>query len=163
MRNVLNIKWINSLWILLAIFVIVLDQLSKAWAVKHLSSGISKPIFAFLNFHLAFNTGAAYSFLHHASGWQNTFFISLAVVVSLWIIYALLTDIRVQAGVLHAGFALILGGALSNAWDRLHYRAVIDFINPHWGNWYFAIFNVADGAITVGAICLIWFWWRENV
>jgi len=147
----------------LPFFVIVLDQLSKAWAVKHLQWGAPKHILAFLNLHLAYNTGAAYSFLHYASGWQNIFFITLAVLVSLWLMYAILTDIRVKAWVLHAGFALILGGALSNALDRIHYKAVIDFISLHWGGWYFAIFNVADSAITVGAICLIWFWWRENV
>lgn len=162
MHNACKIKWKNSGWFVLAAVVIILDQLSKLWAIKHLAWAEPMQVFPVLNFHLAYNTGAAYSFLHHASGWQNIFFIGLAGFVSAWLVYSILTDQRIKACVLHAGFALILGGALSNAWDRIQYKAVIDFINPHIGNWYFAIFNVADSAITLGAICLLWFWWREK-
>lgn len=157
-----NIRLANSLWFLLAALVIVFDRLSKTWAIQHLKWGEAVEILPVLNLQLAFNTGAAYSFLHHASGWQNLFFITLAVLISLWIIYSILTETKAKVGLLNAGFALVLGGALSNAWDRLWYQAVIDFINPHWGTWYFAIFNVADSAITVGAICLIWHWWFEK-
>jgi len=162
MHNPSKVKWKNSAWFLVAVIVILLDQLSKAWALKHLAWAEPMQVMPLLNFHLAFNTCAAYSFLHHASGWQNIFFVTLAVLVSAWLIYSLLTDARAKACVLHAGFAFILGGALSNAWDRIQYKAVIDFINPHIGDWYFAIFNIADSAITLGAICLIWFWWREK-
>ena len=162
MLNNVNFRWGNSVWFLLSIGVVIADRISKIWAVKHLHWGEPMQVFPFLNFHLAFNTGAAYSFLHHASGWQNLFFIALAGVVSLWIIYSILTEKKSSTGLLKAGFALVLGGAVSNAWDRFQYQAVIDFINPHWGGWYFAIFNVADSAITLGAICLIWHWWFEK-
>lgn len=162
MLNMSSIRWKNSMWFLLAIVVIISDRLSKIWAVTHLQWGQPQEVLPVLNFHLAYNTGAAYSFLHNASGWQNVFFIALAASVSLWIIVSLLTETKNGTGLLKAGFALVLGGALANAWDRLQYQAVIDFINPHLGDWYFAIFNVADSAITLGAFCLIWHWWFEK-
>lgn len=161
MLKIARIYWANSTWFLLTIAVMVADRLSKLWAIKHLQWGEPQQVLPVLNFHLAFNTGAAYSFLHHASGWQNIFFVGLAVCISLWIISSLLFSAK-QAMLLSVGYALVLGGAISNAWDRLQYKAVIDFINPHWGGWYFAIFNVADAAITLGAICLIWHWWFEK-
>jgi signal peptidase II len=159
MHKGIQIKWINGNWFFLAAFVVLIDQLTKTWAMQHLQWGEAQHIFFWLDFRLAFNTGAAYSFLHTASGWQNIFFIVLAALVSIWIVFTILTDTNPQTKMLHAGFSLIMGGALANAWDRIQHQAVIDFINPHWGNWYFAIFNVADSAITLGAMCLIWTWW----
>lgn len=157
MLNFSTLRWKNSFWFILTLVVIVVDRITKIWAVNHLEWGVAKPILPFLNLQLAFNTGAAYSFLHHASGWQNIFFIVLATLVSIWIVYVILTETK-RSNLLLGGFALILGGAISNAWDRMLYQAVIDFINPHWENWYFAIFNIADSAITVGAISLIGYW-----
>jgi signal peptidase II len=111
----------------------------------------------FFNLTLAFNTGAAYSFLHNASGWQNSLLTSLAVIVSACIVYWL-SQLSARAYWAVIALTLVLGGALGNAWDRLLYGHVVDFLDFHLGGWHFAIFNIADSAICVGAFMLIVEW-----
>lgn len=145
-----NFKW---LWV--SLVVIVLDQLSKATAIAHLIPTNSKELLPILNFTLAFNQGAAFSFLDGAAGWQNGFFIGLATVISLVLIVWLAklpSGERLQA----SGLALIIGGALGNVIDRIHYGYVVDFIDAHIAGYHWPIFNLADSAITIGVVLLLW-------
>jgi signal peptidase II len=142
-------------WVPLGLLVILLDQTTKAVIESRFELFDVKPILPFLEFTLLYNTGAAFSFLAGASGWQRWFFIGLGVVVSLFILYWMR---QLEAGrhrLMASGFALILGGALGNVIDRIWHGHVIDFIHFHWRQWEFPAFNVADSAITIGAALLI--------
>jgi signal peptidase II len=142
-------------WVPLGLLIILLDQATKAVVESRFELFDVKPILPFLEFTLLYNTGAAFSFLAGASGWQRWFFIGLGAVVSIVILYWLK---RLEPGthrMMAAGFALILGGALGNVIDRIWHGHVIDFIHFHWRQWEFPAFNVADSAITIGAALLI--------
>lgn len=144
-------------WLCVSVLVIAIDHLSKQWVVSHLTLGNPQAVLPVLNLTLAYNTGAAFSFLHNASGWQNVIFSVLAFSISGWIVHWLATH---PAGEWWPNLALsaILGGALGNVWDRLTLGYVIDFIDVHWGEWHFAIFNIADSAICVGALLMVVYW-----
>lgn len=144
-----------GLWAGLAILVVALDQLTKWMIVRWVPLYDKIPINDFINITHQRNTGAAFSFLADASGWQRWFFVVLATVVSAYIIYWL-WQIRLQRQViLSAGLALVLGGAIGNVVDRLVLGSVVDFIQVLIAGWPFPSFNVADSAITVGAAFLI--------
>lgn len=141
-------------WLWLTVTIIVVDQFSKQLAVNVLELHEAVPLLPSLNLMLAYNTGAAFSFLSSASGWQRWFFVCLAVAVSVALMFwlrRLTTGHQLQA----CALALILGGALGNVWDRLTYGYVIDFIDVYYKNWHWPVFNVADSAISVGAVLLI--------
>ena len=140
------------LW--LPLLVIVLDQLSKIIAVKYLFGKPAVEILPFFNFSLAFNTGAAFGFLHNSSGWQNIFFISIALAVSAVIFYMAIKLGPKDKWEL-TGLMLVLGGALGNVIDRIRLQKVVDFLDFYVNNWHFPTFNIADSAITIGAIILI--------
>lgn len=142
-------------WLLLSVFVIVADQLSKAYISTHFLEFEFVRILPVLDITCMHNVGAAFSFLASASGWQRWVFIGLACVVSIGIIIWLLRLPRGSHALLTAGLALVLGGALGNVVDRIRVGYVIDFIHFHWDRAYFPAFNVADSAITVGAACLL--------
>ena len=140
------------LWIAAVVFVS--DQLTKFAASDYLTRHGDVQLTSFLNFALVHNTGAAFGFLSSASGWQNIFFIivaSLACIVILWMTRRLTTNDRV----LGTGLMLVLGGAAGNLTDRLLHGYVIDFADVHYHAWHWPAFNVADSAITVGAVLLI--------
>jgi signal peptidase II len=145
-------------WLLLSALVIVLDQLSKWWALSALQpAGLPHPVIpGFLNWTLAFNTGAAFSFLASSDGWQRWFFVLLAVVISavlvVWLHRTPRRDWRTAMPL-----ALIVGGALGNLIDRLHAAQVTDFIQVYYREWSYPVFNVADCGITVGAVALVVF------
>ncbi len=142
-------------WISVAILVVAADQATK-WAIIEWVPLYGKvPINSFLNVTHQQNSGAAFSFLANESGWQRWFFVVLATAVSL-IIIGWLWKIR-QDGplVLVAGLSLVLGGAIGNLIDRAMLGYVTDFIQVWFGSWAFPSFNVADSAITVGAVLLI--------
>lgn len=128
------------------------DYFSKLWALDALAN---KPIVVndWMNFYLAFNRGAAFSFLSDSGGWQRWLFISLAVVVALYLVYALLFE--QLNGLARLGYAAILGGAVGNLYDRWTHGHVIDFIQWHYQDYYWPTFNIADVAITVGVIAVI--------
>lgn len=149
-------------YLLLAIAIIGLDRFSKGWVIGHLKPYEPLVVSPFLDLNLSFNTGAAFSFLHSASGWQNILFSGLAMGVSLLIVLwlATLSPRERWKGV---ALSLVLGGALGNAWDRFVYGYVIDFISVHYNDWHFAIFNVADSAICIGAFMLILSWTRQKL
>ncbi len=152
----------GRIWLLLSLGIIALDQLSKAWVVRHLSFHAARPVLPVLDLTLAFNTGAAFSFLADQSGWQRWLLTALALAVAVLIIgYLGRLEARRQ-GLLCAALALILGGALGNLIDRLRLGYVVDFISAHWHGHYFPAFNLADSSITIGAALLLIDLWRES-
>lgn len=149
------------LWLGVTAMVIALDWFSKAWVLSHLQLGEPLALTSFMNFTLAYNEGAAFSFLHNASGWQNIFFCTLAFVASIAILVWLFNHPGRQFAWPNFALSLIMGGALGNVYDRLTYGYVIDFFDFHWQGWHFAIFNIADSAIFVGAVLMMWYWTRS--
>jgi signal peptidase II len=141
-------------WLWLAAAVIGLDQISKWFALSYLPYGVAKPLFPGLNLTLVYNTGAAFSFLSQADGWQRWLFVGLAVIVSV-VLIAWLLRLEARERWTAAGLALILGGALGNALDRILRGHVIDFIDAYYRHWHWPAFNLADSAITLGAALLI--------
>ena len=140
-------------WLGIAIIVILLDQFSKTVILGMFQLDGSRTVTSFFNVVRVHNTGAAFSFLAGAAGWQRWFFIGLGAVAAVFIVWMLMR---------HGGqrlfswaLALILGGAIGNVIDRMLHGYVVDFIQVHWRGWYFPSFNVADSAITVGAGLLI--------
>ena len=142
-------------WLGLAFGIIVADQVSKAAIMSAFTSGEQMMLTPFFNLVFVFNTGAAFSFLAGADGWQRWFFILLALGISIWISVLL----RRHAGetLMPLALALILGGALGNVIDRITLGAVVDFLDFHLTGWHFPAFNVADSAITVGVALMLWY------
>ena len=149
-------------WLPLSAAVIAADQLAKAWIVHHFSLFERVHVLPVLDVILTYNTGAAFSFLSQASGWQRWVFVLLALGVSTaLIVWMRRLNARTHA-LLAAGLALIVGGALGNMIDRIMIGRVVDFIHVHWGHAYFPAFNIADSAITIGAAMLLFDAWRES-
>jgi signal peptidase II len=141
-------------WLSIAALVIVLDQVTKTLILDSFQYGDSRYVTSFFNIVRAHNTGAAFSFLAGASGWQRWFFIGLGLAAAVFIVWML----RSHGGqrLFAWALALILGGALGNVLDRMLHGYVVDFIQVHWGSrYFFPSFNVADSAISVGAVMLI--------
>lgn len=143
---------LRLLWAALAI--VVADRLTKMAALEYLAQRPPVEVLPFFDLVLVFNTGAAFGLLRDAGGWQNTAFIAFALLVSAFIVYALARARRDDLQVAVA-LALILGGALGNVVDRLLYGYVVDFIDLHYRVWHWPAFNIADAAITVGAVLLV--------
>ncbi len=142
-------------WLWLALAVVIADQLTKALVVREFELYEVLEVLPVLELTRLHNTGAAFSMLAGASGWQRWFFIGLALVVSGGIVYWLRNLPRHSAAYLPAALALVMGGALGNVIDRVWHGYVIDFLHFHWGDAYFPAFNVADTCITIGAGLLI--------
>ncbi len=142
-------------WLRLSLLVFVLDQASKLFFENSLSLYQQIVIIPdYFSWTLAYNKGAAFSFLASESGWQRWFFAAVAVVVSV-VLVVWLKRLKANETWLALALALVLGGAIGNLFDRVVYGHVIDFILVHWQNrWYFPAFNLADSAITLGAILL---------
>jgi len=140
-------------WLGLALAIFIADQFTKVLILGSLRLGDSTYVTSFFNIVRAHNTGAAFSFLAAASGWQRWFFTAIGVAAAIFIVWML----RSHAGQKLFSFALacILGGAIGNVVDRLLHGYVVDFVQVHWRGWYFPAFNVADSAITLGAASLI--------
>lgn len=139
-------------WLGVTLAVIVLDLVTKAWVVEVFREGEALPVTSFFSLVLAYNTGAAFSFLAGAGGWQRWFFAGIAIAASIFLLWMLR---RGGSKVLCLGVTLILGGALGNLWDRITIGRVTDFLLFHYAGWSWPAFNVADSAITVGAALLI--------
>ncbi|NKB37808.1 MAG: lipoprotein signal peptidase [Gammaproteobacteria bacterium] len=145
----------NSLvWSWLSLLVIICDQITKNIATEKLLYYQSVEVVPGLNMTLVHNTGAAFSFLSQAGGWQRWFFIVLTSTISLGLVYWLYTLPR-QKVWLAAALSLVLGGALGNLWDRVKLGYVIDFIDVYYQSWHWPAFNVADSCICIGAGMLI--------
>ena len=142
-------------WLVLSGLVIWLDAFTKGLALQHLRLGEPVAVIdGLLNWTLVYNPGAAFSFLSDASGWQRWFFTVLALGISAWLL-ALMHHHRHEK-LLPAAFALIIGGALGNVYDRLVHGAVVDFLHFHYAGWSWPAFNLADSAITVGVVMMLW-------
>jgi signal peptidase II len=140
-------------WYALAGLVIILDQASKWLALENISLGQAIYVAPFWNWVLTYNPGAAFSFLADQPGWQRWFFSILAIAVSGWI--ALELRKHPEQKLLSLALSLVMGGALGNVIDRIRFGAVVDFVQWHVAGFYWPAFNVADSAITVGAILLV--------
>lgn len=141
------------LWLLVSAVVLVLDQTTKYAITQSLARGEHIAITPFFNLVLAFNQGAAFSFLSDAGGWQRWLFSGIAVGASVLIVYLLQKHITEKLFCVALSF--ILGGALGNLWDRITLGHVVDFLDVYFGSYHWPAFNVADSAIFVGAALLI--------
>jgi signal peptidase II len=148
-------------WLWLSAAVIALDQATKFLVVRFFELYERVEVLPVLDFTLMHNTGAAFSMLAGASGWQRPFFIALGIGVSLLLAIWMWRTPRGDK-LLPVALSLILGGALGNVIDRVRLGYVIDFIHAHWGASYFPAFNIADSAITIGAGLLIIDSFRER-
>lgn len=146
-----DFSWLR--WLLLSLVVFVLDQASKYAITASFQFGESKYVLPFFNLVLAYNTGAAFSFLANASGWQREFFIVVTVTISLVLLWMLRRNHRNR--LLATALSLVIGGALGNLYDRVLHGHVVDFIQWHVAGYYWPAFNIADSAICVGAALLI--------
>ena len=141
-------------WYLIALIVLVLDQLTKTWVIAEFYLGQREIITSFFNLVHVHNYGAAFSFLSDAGGWQRWFFAALSAVVSA-VIIVWISRLPKTRWIESLALALILGGALGNLYDRLVLGYVVDFLDFHWSGSHFPAFNVADSGITMGAVLLI--------
>jgi len=142
-------------WLWISLLVIVVDQLSKLWIERTMSLGDSFVVLPILDIVRAHNTGAAFSFLADAGGWQRWAFTLLAVGVSIALVFWMRKLALATQGLLAFGLTLIVGGAIGNVIDRVEHGYVVDFVHVHWGPHYFPAFNVADAAISIGAVLVI--------
>ncbi len=140
-------------WLWLSLLVLILDRVSKELAVHWLSLYEPVAVWPGLNFTLSYNPGAAWGFLANAGGWQRWFLSLLSASVCLFLLLWLWR--QPTRPLLCCALALVLGGAAGNLWDRCWSGFVIDFIDCYWRNWRWPTFNIADSAITIGAILLI--------
>ena len=140
-------------WLALALIILIADQFTKVLILGYYKLGDSTYVTSFFNVVRVHNTGAAFSFLAQAGGWQRWLFTGFGVLAALFIVWQL----RAHPGQRLFAFALssILGGAIGNVVDRLLHGYVVDFLDFHWAGSHFPAFNVADSAITLGAICLV--------
>ncbi len=142
-------------WWWLVLLVLVADQLSKVWVIQNFSLGESVSLLPVFNFTYARNYGAAFSFLGDAGGWQRWFFTLIAVVVSI-VLAIWLSRLAKSQLKLSLALSLIISGAIGNLIDRSLYGYVVDFLHVFYQNWHYPIFNIADCAISIGAVLLIW-------
>ena len=140
-------------WLGWAMLLLVADQFAKVLIMGYYQLGDSTTVTNFFNIVRVHNSGAAFSFLAGASGWQRWFFTAIGIGAALLMVWLL----KKHAGQKLFAFAIasILGGAVGNVIDRVLYGYVVDFLDFHWHGWHFPAFNVADSAITIGAACLI--------
>ena len=140
-------------WLGLALIILLADQFTKVLIVGNYALGDSTYVTNFFNVVRAHNTGAAFPFLANAGGWQRWFFTGIGIVAAIFMVWML----KSHPGQKLFSFAisLILGGAIGNVIDRLLYGYVVDFLDFHWKAMHFPAFNIADSAISVGAVCLI--------
>ena len=141
-------------WLSLSVVVVLIDQVTKLWVGHGFGYGESKTVTDFFNLVLVYNSGAAFSFLSDAGGWQRWLLSAVAVTASVWIIWLL--SRHAHQRLFSCALALILGGALGNLVDRVMYGYVVDFLDFYWGAHHFPAFNVADSAVSCGAALLLW-------
>ena len=153
----LFLRALSNPWLgfLLAAVVIWVDQYTKALASAELQYRVPVEITSWFDLMLAHNTGAAFSFLATAGGWQRWFLAGVALAVSL-VVAVWLTRLKRSELMLGIALGLVLGGGLGNLIDRVSLGYVVDFISWHYNDWYWPAFNIADSAICVGAVLLVW-------
>ncbi|MBT5798525.1 MAG: lipoprotein signal peptidase [Alphaproteobacteria bacterium] len=147
-------SWQIARWYVVAIFLLIADQLAKYTITQNFLYGEYINIFPGLDFTLVHNTGAAFSFLSDAGGWQRWLFLIISLVASI-VLMVWLYRLKASQFFLSTSLALILGGALGNLYDRIFLGYVIDFIDFYYGIYHWPVFNIADASITLGAVFLI--------
>jgi signal peptidase II len=148
-------------WTWVSLLVIVLDQITKWLATANLQMFQPVEVMPLFNLTLMHNTGAAFSFLSDAGGWQRWFFSVLAIGVSIFILFWM-KKLQRHETITAVALALVLGGALGNVIDRVRFGYVVDFIDVYIGDAHWPAFNIADSAITIGAVLLIWMSFRSS-
>mgnify|MGYP000067663364 FL=1 len=143
-----------AVWLFISALVVALDQFTKSLVMQHIAYGDVFTVTPFFDLILAHNRGAAFSLFADAGGWQHWFFSVIAVVASIVIIFLLRKYARQI--LFSLALSLVMGGALGNLIDRLQFGYVVDFLYFHYAGWSFPAFNVADSAITCGAVLLVW-------
>jgi len=143
------LKW---LWLSLAVFA--LDQITKLWVVANFDLYESIQVVPQINITYVHNTGAAFSFLSSAGGWQRWFFVGVAVIASI-ILTVWLARLKTSDEWMAVTLSLILGGAIGNLFDRISYAYVIDFIDVYYQTWHWPVFNIADCAISIGVVMML--------
>jgi signal peptidase II len=141
-------------WLALSGCILIVDQVTKFLVTDSFALHEVVPVTSFFNLVLVYNPGAAFSFLADATGWQNGLFIGIGVIASAWIVWLLYK--QPQQTLFCAALSLVLAGALGNVIDRVQFGAVIDFLDFHAAGWHWPAFNVADTAISCGAVLLVW-------
>lgn len=141
-------------WLSLAALIVAVDQLTKYAVVQYFATNPALVVTPFFNLVLVYNPGAAFSFLADAGGWQRGLFIAIALAASAWIVYLLRKFSHQRRFAL--ALSLVLAGAVGNVIDRILFGAVVDFLDFHAFGWHWPAFNVADSAITCGAVLLAW-------
>jgi len=149
MRDFNMLKW---LW--LSLLAVILDQASKLAIAGSMHLYQSIQIVPYFNLTYVHNTGAAFSFLSEAGGWQRWFFAGLALVISV-VIAVWLARLKQHETLLAVALSLVLGGAIGNLIDRLAYGYVIDFLDVYYQTWHWPAFNIADSAITLGVMLML--------
>lgn len=141
-------------WLWLVLVVLALDLGSKLWVMTRLGLGETVAVIPFINLTYSHNSGAAFNFLADKSGWQRWALSSIAVVISV-VVLVMMYHSNHQAKLSNAAYAIIIGGALGNLFDRIVYGVVIDFIDFYIGNWHWPAFNVADSSIFIGVVLIL--------
>lgn len=141
-------------WLWLAVAVLAIDLGSKYLVLQNFMLGETLPLFPSLNLHYARNYGAAFSFLADKEGWQRWFFAGIAMVICV-VLIVMMYRAKASQKLNNIAYALIIGGALGNLFDRLWHGFVVDMIDFYVGNWHFATFNLADSAICIGAALIV--------
>ena len=141
-------------WLGVSAAVVVADLATKAWVTRAFAPGDVLQVTPFFNLVLTYNPGAAFSFLAGAGGWQRWFFTVLAIAISVALVFMLRRPHRDR--LVPLALSLVLGGALGNLWDRVTLGHVVDFVQLHAAGYYWPAFNVADSAISVGVVLLVW-------
>ena len=149
-----------KLWLGIALVILLTDQFTKVLIVGYFQHGDSQTMTSFFNLVRVHNSGAAFSFLASASGWQRWFFIGIGIFAAGFIFYLLRR--HADQTLFCFALSLVLGGAIGNVIDRLRLGHVVDFIQWHAAGYYWPAFNVADSAITVGAVLMVWDQFRRK-
>ncbi len=160
-QNMNNIKLSNLRWLGLSVLVVAIDQLTKWLIVKKLILYTQIPLLSWFNIVHVRNYGAAFSFLNSVGGAQRWLFSALSLIVSIILVVWLLRVSKAHKW-LSASISLIIGGALGNLWGRLFNGYVIDFLDFHLGSYHWPAFNVADSAVCLGAIIMMWLFVTER-
>lgn len=142
-------------WLLFALALVVADQVTKVWVLSALTPYEPVAVTPFFNLVLVHNTGAAFSLLAEAGGWQRWFFVVLTVVIAAIVSVWLCRSAGRGGRATPLALSLVLGGAIGNLIDRLRFGHVVDFLDFHAAGWHWPAFNLADSAISCGAVLLV--------
>ncbi len=151
-----NLRLISKRDIVLMLIILILDQATKQWIVSNFKEFDSLTITSFFNVVRVHNPGAAFSFLANAGGWQHYFFIGLAVVVCSYLLWEMSNITDTNNRCLRLSYSLVISGAVGNVIDRIRFKYVIDFLDFHFASIHWPAFNVADSAICIGAVLMVW-------